>query len=469
MCRKIRYLLGSIGLLGIIIVGCNHAESNEQNTISSGYVEENSSEISTSIAEEEDNIRNHYVVGGSVANHLFQLIGPEYESGDIFWVAASEEQITGEYQDTKYTNTYRYYAIDETGKIYCSLLDWVIPQSIFVNGVALVKIEDGPFRLIDLNGDIIDSNSILKEGEEFIRLIKDNDGGTFWIKREIDTYNSNELYVVAKDKDGNEKMTISGEGVNEETIQAAQAGSWVRPVIEYEGNGFYSISNVSIFNMSDKKIHQGYTIQGIGDDGNALLSEKNSDNIIVMDQNSNIIAPERNLSQEIRAGNVSYFFNEGICEAYTSRDYGRGNTYYYDLYQGKVIADLSEYDIQEETEYRGGYAAVEFENSADNSYVGIVDTQGNWAFEPTRGELEANFIKEINACLISNGSEKSYLDINGNIERAAELIQSLSIVTDDWASLEGDEPIGYVKKDRIFAINNGEYNLLNLKGDILEE
>lgn len=188
-----------------------------------------------------------------------------------------------------------------------------------------------------------------------------------------------------------------------------------------------------------------------------------------MDQNSNIIAPERNLSQEIGAGHV-YYFNEGICEAYTSRDYGRGNTYYYDLYQGKVIADLSEYDIQEETEYRGGYAAVEFENSADNSYVGIVDTQGNWAFEPTRGELEANFIKEINACLISNGSEKLYLDINGNIERADELIQSLSIVTNDWvASLEGDEPIGYVKKDRIFAINNGEYNLLNLKGDILEE
>ena len=45
MCRKIRYLLGSIGLLGIIIVGCNHAEWNEQSTISSGYVEENSSEI----------------------------------------------------------------------------------------------------------------------------------------------------------------------------------------------------------------------------------------------------------------------------------------------------------------------------------------------------------------------------------------------------------------------------------------
>ena len=60
MCRKIRYLLGSIGLLGIIIVGCNHAESNEQNTISSGYVEENSSEISTSIAEEEDNIIKEY-------------------------------------------------------------------------------------------------------------------------------------------------------------------------------------------------------------------------------------------------------------------------------------------------------------------------------------------------------------------------------------------------------------------------
>ncbi len=140
------------------------------------------------------------------------------------------------------------------------------------------------------------------------------------------------------------------------------------------------------------------------------------------------------------------------------------------LYQGKVIADLSEYDIQEETEYRGGYAAIEFENSVGNSYVGIVDTQGNWAFEPTRGELEANFIKEINACLISNGSEKLYLDINGNIERAAELIQSLSIVTSDIvANLEGDEPIGYVKKDRIFAINNGEYNLLNLKGDILEE
>ncbi|CVI69221.1 hypothetical protein NDGK_01466 [Clostridiales bacterium CHKCI001] len=171
--------------MGIIIVGCNNAESNEQNTISSGYVEENSSEISTSMAEEEDNIRNHYVVGGSVAYHLFQLIGPEYESGDIFWVAASEEQITGEYQNTKYTNTYCYYAIDETGKIYCSLPDWVIPQSIFVNGVALIRFEDGSCSLIDLNGDTIDSSAILKEGEEFIRLIKDNDGGTFWIKREM--------------------------------------------------------------------------------------------------------------------------------------------------------------------------------------------------------------------------------------------------------------------------------------------
>lgn len=396
---------------------------------SSDNIDSSNSGLNQSAATE-DSIEEPMNTGSTEENELenyckFQLLSLGYNEEyppESLWFQAVVKDTEDEYHPTV-----RYVAVDLEGN-YIGALDRDNNDvvSSFFDGVAcVVDTQTGERMLIDTEMlDVTSKYLDMEGGEQVVALGADKTGITLWTRKTTDTYDSHSTELFAKDLSGKVKQTWSSQDELTEDIENVNLIEHINGsnyVYCYYDN--YVMLNVETGTaVSVGEQHSGIHLDTMFDDGSFMTVFGNGSNHKKLTWYSPVGEPKKELLLYGDVASASY--GEGLM-------YVRGEVNDV-LYQGFVdengnsVIDLdTKLHITNSPVYRDGYALTELENSGGETFVTLLDKEGNFAFEPMKGEIWNGLMAQAyygelegHQYYIKQGDEFYYLNSDGSIEKA---------------------------------------------------
>jgi len=232
--------------------------------------------------------------------------------------------------------------------------------------------------------------------------------------------------------------------------------------LAYHGYGPYEEQTVFYNAESGKTYQTGQKVDLIGSYYNALMPIKIDDQLFVMTSDFELTPIAVDTIDEV-------IYSDGIIFTENRNYSGNRGTYLTDAkfyrVDGSVLVDLSQYellydDAYELYRYFDGYAAIVICGVDGDKYLGIIDLDGNFTFEPksisapTNRDLISTFSSGVIVCAKENSSVSACIvDINGN-----EILSE---------NIEWDQIDDYVFRDG-FACDGKNLCYVGVDGELLE-
>jgi|GEM_PF-5863974 len=290
-----------------------------------------------------------------------------------------------------------WYCIDTEGKILFELPEGSEPNEDFSGGISVID----ESKVINISGGII-----FDAEKEECTLVYDRDKETYLFNGFVMTTKSIDSFEVTEEQYG----ILNNEGnwvieLTSEYGEPSYRGSAIFLLKKYDDNGEHdniyfnaSTNNTFIRNNDYDKLNfnRGYAIS-IDYDGITTLVDTEGIELFSLDKEC--------IYGEVGDGLVflSYyedFYREKVIQGF------------YDT-SGSMVIDLSEYDIRNQPYFTEGYAFLELKNEQESVFATIIDTKGNFQFEPKKIETDSY------DTYISDGLLKvdydEFMDMQGNI------------------------------------------------------
>jgi hypothetical protein len=423
----------------------------------------------------------------NIANNISTLIttpvkyidGYDFSDG-VTWVKSEEDQ---------------WHCVEKSGKILFKLEEGENPISNFSHNIALVKRLDYTIEVVDKSGKMISSPK-MGEYDEIKGIFLDS--GMISVYKKLVTFQITEDETGIIDNSGNWRVMLNNSSIlsdyinNFRTLPLMHIVEQDRDYHTYIGDGlivrnFYASDQSDWSSLYDKDYYE-YTL---------LYNIKNGDTISVnLSQNTKADSVRRveNLHQ-LENGHAVYTVYYYI---YTKSGFGgQVGTPYYDIYSisssgqvapiisnisglyttpfeignyksglfyctftiedrtfkgfyditGKMVIDLSFYDIYNKPEFSNDYCLLNLLNPQGTRFFTIIDKNGNQMFEPRILYSRSNPILSCGLMVTQNeDGNNTILNISGDIVLDLGKSESVSDYSDDVAMVKNDGEIYYIDK-----------------------
>lgn len=297
--------------------------------------------------------------------------------------------------------------------------------------------QEYPIRIYDLDINIDVTNDFIGDYDEIYDLLETEDGLVFVITKTIDTFEEKYMCVKLLDADGNtlseislDKNTLLTEHGIERNPNRELNVKWAGEkvfYIPYVGDEFADQECDSlIIDVGRNKIisidaPMNNTTGYCHSDGNyTVIYESHRTPIIVNNETGEVtpLGDESGWSEYLPASAVylnieAKSVSEGKFLATSSK---KSEQYYVLDVQGNVIMDLNNYaqKLAKFFPFAEGVALIEFENG----YVTFIDSNGEFLFEPVKGDA-SYFFDDLCAAVVTDYDmgEMFLLDKAGNKEK----------------------------------------------------
>lgn len=259
-----------------------------------------------------------------------------------------------------------------------------------------------------------------------------------------ETYNSENIYMDILDREGNGILSFStkemGEKYNvnwERNEGYGECGSHIY-YIEFESDQDQS---VCFLDMERRKAYVSSNLPGsnsgsIRSDGEYIIdSQPYHGNVVINCETEEVTDLSRRGTVEgISEGKVVHIVNNRPV-AYLNTD---GTTAIELNYENTSVTDA--------TQFENGYAMIEF----NNYFTTIIDTEGNFLFEPIKGSI--SYLLDINGknAYIIHMNENYYL-----LDETGELLES-------FPSSVGLYPLEEDKENSLVIYNNNSFSIVSI-------
>lgn len=360
---------------------------------------------------------NEKIIGRYAINEVY---GDEsINRFDKIWVLATD--IENDFEQLNY-----YMLIDLDDNIYAKIeksdnMGWV--KGLGDTMIAVRNLNNDKICILDIQGNDITYKWCNDDNEEIILVYdttgytikEDSTGFTIWTRTINETFDMRDVVLRAYDSDGNRKAEWSSEETkNDFGLSSVYFDIKDDPnnALEYVGGSVYRLRGCGYDNNIKYNIHldvSGRTWLGKGsssNDGTYTLCYSDRE-LMITDKGMPVCGGINSTDGLYPDGGIS----EGLFYARQSSINGTGGYCMVD-FTGN-IQFYFEYEPLNVPCFHSGKAALTMKGAGGIIYTTLVDTAGNWLFEPVHGKYEM-YCKALDMYVIRDDNQLYFLDVNGN-------------------------------------------------------
>lgn len=392
-------------------------------------INESEKEITTETSSE--NYRDNYILQSIIKPALHDsLHGVPFtiDVDDYFWVEAVDIDNEDERRMLK---------INLDGKIFMD-----IPFAGFTGILEDKYLCPNDSVIYDLEGNDI-TNSFCDNNEEFSGAFQDITGWTVWVYEKIDTYDSSEFIIRAKNLDGTVKAEWS-----ETELENKYEEVTMSPQVKFLGGSWYSSGNM-IYNVKNKMdiCRDGAHVVEADNDFLFLCFSDgwlSGDSIVLYDKDGSDITPSYAILE-----NDTFWLNRYLGEGMLLLE----NHDYFIVVDstGNIPFDINQFssrgtwgDDKSINEFHNGQAQVEILNEGGIPFTTLINNKGEFLFEPVKGSM--GYFDKTNMWKYQYSIYREAEELSCLMDNAGNLIKN----TGEVYIKEGEELTSYI------VIENGE-------------
>ncbi|MDD6175909.1 MAG: hypothetical protein PUC59_09165 [Firmicutes bacterium] len=379
--KKILKAVLAVMMLALFLPGCAGQAGVSSNTEApsqdpGGVGESSAAEVTSSVSSEEEQNEETGLEGLQIDSLPNWTIG----SGGQFWAKATN---TGR-EDAPDGSIYIWMDEELTPLQFLSAEDYTLCSGIYGGRAVVREKETKTTKVLAADGtDVTAEYADGEQRESVIGMWEDETGLSVWTVQEVDTYDKHCTVLSAKDAEGNLKMSWDSQQYPDLQLYASALEEF-----RYVSGGTYCFDQSVVDVKSGNAFNyppsgNRYVVYGADDSGNVFTFHNNGSNRSMIKYS---VSGDK-IWELALFGDPSYTFGpyrDGMIYASGKDTDGKVYNGFIDG-DGNSVID-TELTISNNPFFIGDYALVELSNEAGVKFVTLMDTQGNMAFEPIRGE-----------------------------------------------------------------------------------